>query len=65
MPKNRVFTSPLPCFKVNVKGRGQGQGQISGYQVHYLPASLSYTVDSNLLYKTLYIPAYHVVAIDS
>ena len=31
MPKNRVLTSLLPCFKV--KGKGQGQGQMSGFWV--------------------------------
>ncbi len=25
MPKNRILTSLIPCFKAKVKGRGQGQ----------------------------------------
>ena len=31
MPKNRVLTSLLTCFKVKVKGRGEGQRSRSNF----------------------------------
>ncbi len=36
MPKNRVLTSLLPCFKVRVKGQDQGRGSRSKVKAKFL-----------------------------
>ncbi len=44
MPKNRVLTSLLPCFKVKGQGqgRGQGHGSMSKFKVKCLAPSSRY-----------------------